>query len=107
MKKLTEALTQKIQGWLKPLPENLQSSVWEALSVTEKAGVHFNERATNFSELFFWHLTPPGSFYWECIHKVTEFFQKQRKEKERGDHVRRFTPGWRPTAPLLQQHAVA
>ena len=108
MKKLTETLNNKIQGWVKPLPENLQATVWESLYVTEKAGVFFNERANDFSELFFWHLTPPGSFYWQCVNQLTAYFQKEQKNKERAERIRRqFQPGWHPNPNGRKQPAAA
>ena len=92
MKKTLQTLEPKIAQWLDPLPDEFKANVWEALYSTEKAEVPFNEHASELRELFFWHQSPAGSMYWECIEQLTGYFEKNSKKK---------------AFPLFQTHAAA
>lgn len=84
MKKLSNTLICKIESWLKPLPEQLQVSVWNALRESEKAGVFFNRHASDFRELFVWRHTPAGDYFWEFVTNTTAFFQEQGGKEKTG-----------------------
>ena len=77
MKTLNEDLKNKIKSWISPLPEHLQSLVWEALRVTENTDASFNPHASDFSELLMWHLSPAGRFFWSSVDQITDYFWRQ------------------------------
>lgn len=100
MKKLSDTLICKIESWLKPLPEQLKVSVWNALRESEKAGVFFNAHARDFSELFVWRHTPAGDYFWEFVANTTSFFQKQYREE------RTHTPRYQsPRKTFMKRHS--
>ncbi|MCB9284705.1 MAG: hypothetical protein H6563_11570 [Lewinellaceae bacterium] len=76
MKTLNDTLKNKIETWISPLPEHLQTLVWEALRATENTNASFNPYANDFSELLMWHLSPAGRFFWSSVNQITDYFWK-------------------------------